>query len=230
MPRLRRWGKSAKRKAGSAVHPGVTILLNLLLTASRNLVPAAKGDQRNPGLKAEDAMTRPILSLTIDDLSPFARRLHDDLTQSGKTPGHLALMNMLSRAAGYQNFQHLRAGALAAPFKPTSEPVDQARLTQGLRHFDAQGQFLRWPAKTNLQHLAVWGLWSHLPRGLAMSERQISDRLNTLHLFGDAAILRRTLVELQLVTRNEGGREYRRQERAPGPTERALIRHLHGIQ
>jgi hypothetical protein len=192
-------------------------------------MPAAKGDQRNPGLNAEDAMTRPVLSLTIDDLSPFARRLHQHLAQAKATPGHLALMNMISRAAGYQNFQHLRAGNMAAPAKPTIQPVDQARLTQVLRHFDAQGRFLRWPAKTNLQHLAVWALWSHLPKGEEMSERQISDRLNALHLFGDAAILRRTLVELQLVTRSEGGRDYRRQERAPDPTERALIRHLHSV-
>ncbi|GHC56846.1 DUF2087 domain-containing protein [Neogemmobacter tilapiae] len=173
-------------------------------------------------------MTRPVLSLTIDDLSPFARRLHQALAQAGSAPSHLALMNMLARAGGWQNFQHFRSGALAQ-IEPAGSMmvVDQPRVTQALRHFDGQGLLLRWPAKTNLQHLAVWGLWSQLPKGAVMTEQEISSRLNRLHLFGDAAILRRTMVELGLVKRTADGREYRREERAPAPTERALIRHLH---
>lgn len=174
-------------------------------------------------------MTRTALPLQVDDLSQFARSLHKQLADQGETPGHLALMNMLARAAGWKNHQHLRAWAIAAVrlAAPADPPADLKKIEAVLRHFDATGRLIRWPARTSVQRPCVWALWSRLPKGHTMTEQDISAILNQWHLFGDAAILRRTLVELGLVTRIPGGREYHRCEQRPNPDAIALIRLLH---
>ncbi|MEZ5756035.1 MAG: DUF2087 domain-containing protein [Paracoccaceae bacterium] len=46
--------------------------------------------------------------------------------------------------------------------------------------------------------------------GESFTERQISARLDAHHSFGDAAILRRTMIELKLLSRTPDGRDYRR--------------------
>lgn len=170
-------------------------------------------------------MTRIPLSLAIQDLSIFTRSLHAELPAA---PGHLSLMNMLARAAGFRNVQHLRASAKAGAdiARPTA-PADLTRVQQALRHFDAHGRLATWPARTNIQHLALWALWSRLPQGHSMTERQISAHLNHWHLFHDPAILRRTLWELKLITRNADCTDYRRLDQPPPPEAVALIRHLH---
>jgi hypothetical protein len=175
-------------------------------------------------------MTRMPLTLPVEDLSTFTRNLHRELQPAA--PGHLSLMNMLARAAGFRNLQHLRASAkagaaLAQPAVP-APAADLTRVQAALRFFDAAGRMTSWPARTQTQHLCLWVLWSRLPRGESLSEREISSRLNGWHLFGDAAILRRTLVELGLVSRSAGATAYLRVERKPSPEATVLIRHLHG--
>lgn len=175
-------------------------------------------------------MTRTMIPLTVPDLSAFARHLQRQLTDAETPPGHLALMNMLARAGGWQNYQHLRASALAADrlAEPPPPAADYARVRKLLNQFDAQGNLMRWPSKTQAQHSCVWALWARLPAGQMMNEREISAALNGMHAFGDAAILRRTMVELGLVTRSTDGRIYRRVELAPPPDARALIAALQG--
>ena len=169
-------------------------------------------------------MTKTTIALPIPDLTAFARSLSRELTPP---PGHLALLNMLARASGFRNFQHLRASHKAgARLIPVAEPLpDLTRVQSALRHFDPAGQMTSWPSRTAIQHLCLWALWARLPKG-PKTERQISDHLNRWHSFTDAAILRRTLCELDLVTRTPGGTEYIRQERPPTPEARALIRLL----
>ncbi|NJM83069.1 MAG: DUF2087 domain-containing protein [Tabrizicola sp.] len=172
-------------------------------------------------------MTRPTLSLPVADLSVFARSLRRDLQNSPEAPGHLALMNMLARAAGFGNLQHLRANQKAAMRSdPPAPVVDHTKVQKLLRYFDREGRLVSWPSRTSVQLLAVWLLWSHLPRGEIMTERQISARLNDWHLFGDAAIIRRTMAQSGLVTRNVDATEYRRVERQPPPEAIAAIRSL----
>ena len=59
-----------------------------------------------------------------------------------------------------------------------------------------------------------------------MTERQISHHLNQWHLFHDAALLRRTLVELKLIARSAGCTDYRRLDQPALPEAVALIRQL----
>lgn len=171
-------------------------------------------------------MTRIPLSLPVEDLSAFARTLSREL---GPAPGHLRLMNMLARSAGFRNLQHLRASATAGRrlAAPPATAADLTRVAAALRFFDGDGRMTAWPARTVIQHLCLWGLWSRLPKSLSMTERQISRLLDQWHLFTDAAILRRTLAELKLVSRTPDGTSYLRLEQPPPPEAIALIRQLH---
>lgn len=174
-------------------------------------------------------MTRTAIAFAVDDVSALARALSTQLAETAGPPGHLTLLNMLARGAGFRNFQHFRASATAATrLAEAPEPAaDMTRVAQVLRHFDSTGRLARWPAKTWQQHLAIWALWSRFPRDRVLTERQASAVLGDWHGFGDAAILRRTMVERGLLSRVPGGNEYRRIEARPPAEARALIRHLH---
>ena len=68
-------------------------------------------------------MTRDALCLTVEDLSAFARNLHKQLAAEPALPGHLSLLNMLARAAGFRNYQHFRAVGAAAARIAAPEPL-----------------------------------------------------------------------------------------------------------
>jgi len=177
-------------------------------------------------------MPRTAIPFVAGDISALAKSLRSQLASSAAAPGHVEMLNMLARAVGARNFQQLRAAAeaegrveLAAP-----EPVDLARVTRVAGQFDDQGRLVRWPAKPSHQALALWGLWAALPAEQTFDERSISARLDQRHLFGDAAILRRSMVHAGLLWRTSDGRIYRRVERAPTPEALALIRRLKGLR
>lgn len=176
-------------------------------------------------------MSKDSLFLPVADLSAFtralARQFAPDAAQNA--PSHLTLMNMLARAAGYRNLQHLRAAQTAGAKldnAPPPEVVDHTIVARALNQFDAQGILLQWPARRAVQILCLWALWARLPAAESLTERQISAMLNTLHAFVDAAILRRDMVALGLLRRNADGTDYQRLERRPSPEARALIRQL----
>ncbi|RVU21591.1 DUF2087 domain-containing protein [Methylobacterium oryzihabitans] len=174
-------------------------------------------------------MPRDPIPFSAPDLSALAKALRRELASRDALPSHLDLLNMLARAAGRRNHQHLRAQALAGPAVPGAPPpplADDPVVLKALRHFDGGGGLVRWPARTRLQHLCLWVPWSRIPRGRSFSEREISAHLNTLHGFRDAAIMRRTLCALGLMTRTADGRVYRRVEVAPSPEGLALIRRV----
>ncbi|MEH3148406.1 MAG: DUF2087 domain-containing protein [Methylobacterium frigidaeris] len=176
-------------------------------------------------------MPRDPIPFSAPDLSALAKALRHELARHGAVPSHLELLNMLARAAGRRNHQHLRAQALAdLPAEPPAGPgpggpAGNALVARALRHFDEDGCFTHWPARTRLQHLCLWVPWARIPPDRSFTEREISAHLDTLHRFGDAAILRRTLCALGLMTRTIDGRVYRRTEVAPSPEGLALIRH-----
>jgi hypothetical protein len=172
-------------------------------------------------------MTKDSLTLPVTDLSSFTRALARQLLPT--PPSHVALMNMLARAAGFRNLQHLRAaqtaGAKLAAYA-TPEVTDHTLVTRALAQFDDTGQLRQWPSRRAVQILCLWAIWARLPHTASMTERQISATLNTLHRFGDAAILRRDMVALGLLSRNTDGSDYKRLESRPPPEARALIGHL----
>ncbi|OHV76523.1 DUF2087 domain-containing protein [Rhizobium sp. LCM 4573] len=175
-------------------------------------------------------MPRSIFSMEIADLSAFAKSIRNEIDKLERKPSHVETLNLLTRAAGFRNFQHFRATRKTAEvlqeWNVTSEAPpapDEARVLKTLRVFDREGRITRWPTKRSQQELCLWFLWSKIPSGRIFSEREISEFLNTLHLFGDAALLRRDLFDLGLVTRKRDGSDYRRIDKKKQPPELGLL-------
>lgn len=171
-------------------------------------------------------MSRTAFPLEVADLSAFAKSVRQQLDTLGHVPGHVEMLNLLCRAAGYRNYQHFRAGAAA------DEPPDQLprpdldRVEKVSRHFDADGIMLRWPSKASHAELCLWVLWSRLPAGAVFTEREISEMLAAWHSFGDHALLRRGMADARLVSRTVDGREYRRIEQRPPADLGALLKRI----
>ena len=175
-------------------------------------------------------MSRTVFPFAVGDISALARKLSFEISAREAKPGHLELLNMLARGAGFRNFQHFRAAATAHDRlerpQVVPEAVDHARVERVAGHFDDDGRLVRWPAKTNHQALCLWVLWSRLAPRQAFTEAEISKLLQAEHLFGDHAILRRELFGHGLVSRTADGREYRRVERQPPREAVALLRRV----
>src|SRR6202022_186981 len=142
-------------------------------------------------------MSRISLPFATDDISALARSLRGQLSTADHLPGHVELLNMLARSAGYRNYQHFRAQAAAhdrlEAAAAAADPVDHLQVERAARHFDLRGRLIRWPAKASHQKLCLWGLWVCIPAGEIFAERQINEIVRTRHLFGDHALLRRAL-------------------------------------
>ncbi len=170
-------------------------------------------------------MTRQPVPLYAPDLSRFARSVAAQI-KGRDSLGHVECLNILARAAGFRNVQHLHAAAAArarldAP--PASPVTDHDLVERALRHFGPDGRFRHWPARRSQQVLCLWVLWSALPAGQALHERDLTARLAALQGFGDAALLRRDMIGLGLLARNASGTEYLRREQPPPPEARDLI-------
>lgn len=178
-------------------------------------------------------MSRPVFPYVAEDVSALARTLGREIGSAGAKPSHVELLNILARAAGFRNFQHLRAQHTARAHldaaerpAPVPAPVDLTRVARTARHFDAAGRLARWPSKASQRALALWALWSRLPRGTTLTEKEVNGLLAMEHGFGDPLLLRRFLVDAGLLWRTRDGRQYRRVEQAPPGEALALIRHL----
>ncbi len=163
-------------------------------------------------------MTRDTISLTLPDLSAFARTLRTQLGDEAP-PGHQSLLNLLARAGGYRNYQHLRA----TQDGPVAPPADGTAVSRALRWFDAQGGRLTgWPSKRSVRQLCLWAFWAQLPPG-RYDEREISAMIEPMMAFRDPAQVRRSLVEDGQLKRNRDGTGYERQPARPDATAQAVI-------
>lgn len=169
-------------------------------------------------------MPKTPLPLYADDLTAFVRALSKQLGDA--SPGHLSLMNMTARAAGFQNVQHMRAAHAAAQRldQNTEAPPANARTVErALHQFDVLGQLKQWPSRRGVQTLVLWALWARLPAEQPLSEREVNQFLNAEHVFGDPATLRRTMVSCGLLSRRNDGTDYRRVEQEPPADAKVLI-------
>lgn len=172
-------------------------------------------------------MTKSVVPLRVDDVTVFTRALSKQLGET--SPSHLTLLNMVARAAGFQNVQHMRA-ASAAKRRLESEvdpqPIDMRVVERALNQFDQQGRLRRWPSRRSVQTLALWVMWSTFPAGTALHERQVNQHLACEHDFDDPATLRRTMISCGLLTRRRDGTEYQRVEQEPPAEAKAVIRSM----
>lgn len=172
-------------------------------------------------------MSRTPIPFHADDVSALSRSLTSALSEMDHVPGHVEMLNLLSRAVGFRNFQSLRASAeagqrLMSP-APTPAAVDFALVSRLRRYFDGDGRLCRWPSKFSHQEPCVWMVWSRLPARQVMTERQVNDHIKAAEAIGDHVLLRRELVNYGLLQRTPDGREYRRIERQPPAAVRALL-------
>lgn len=164
-------------------------------------------------------MSKTLLPFAVPDLSAFAKALRTRLAGLDHTPTHVEMLNLLAKSAGHQNFQAVRAGTL-----PASIPAfDQARIDRVIGHFDDRGRMIRWPGRTRHQDLCIWIIWSTIPRDKPLSEKEINGFINDGHHFGDHALLRRSLVDMKMLSRTPDGKLYRRIEKQPDAEAQALM-------
>ncbi len=197
-------------------------------------------------------MTRTALPYSAPDLSALARLLErallDHHITHGRLPGHVEMMNLLARGAGFRNLQALQAAstpALAVPspvgadawfdapaiVEPEAEPLPaapalSAHAKKTLEHFDASGRLERWPQKLSVQRLAMWVLWTRFDARRVYTEAEVNQILKGWHLYGDHVTLRRELINHQLMMRKSDCSEYRKLALEPDDEVRALLQAL----
>lgn len=204
-------------------------------------------------------MTRMLLPLSISDISSFAKNLKihlDERHADGQAaPSHLELLNLLARAAGFRNFQTLRAAstdrrgedhrelsqppligdvsAEALPMPGQDTPVNYGTLTptvrKALMQFDTAGRLVRLPNKLSVQHMAMWWMWTHFAMRRKYTEKEVNQVLNAHHTFGDQATLRRELVNMKLLGRKSDCSEYWKEPMRPGPDVQDFVRALRQV-
>jgi hypothetical protein len=176
-------------------------------------------------------MSRTTFSFHSDDISALARSLVKQWSKEANPPGHLQMLNMLARAAGFQNFQHFRADAeatLSAVPKPATQSsvaplIEQTgqpnkNVQRLLRHFDLHGRLMRWPSKFSEQQPCLWPIWARIPARRDLTERQVNEAIKLGESFGDHVLIRRELVNYRMLMRTKDGAVYRRVEQ-PLPTD-----------
>jgi hypothetical protein len=182
-----------------------------------------------------DTMTRELTPLFAADLSTFAKQLRAALEtriDSGAgLPGHVEMLNLLARAAGHRNVQALKAAAqvqsesaVPARWHGPKHPALTPAADRVLRLFDERGRLQRWPARRAEQLLALWCVWMPFDGKRRYSEREVNEVINAHHAFGDHCLLRRELVEADLLARTPGGERYHKCAARPSEETTALLR------
>jgi hypothetical protein len=179
-------------------------------------------------------MTQALVALPVADASTFAKSLRTQLQASLDTkhalPGHVELLNMLAQAAGFRNFQMLKAAPASVKSAPTHEPAAalQAELTdtarKALGQFDDQGRLIRLPVKFSVQRMVMWALWLHLPPKRVMHEREVNEILKAWNTFDDHVTPRRELINMQLMTRKDDCSDYEKVQARPTEEVAAFLK------
>ncbi len=193
--------------------------------------------------------SRQTVALQTADASALAKALRSQLATYAEAqgaeakqvvPSHLALLNMLARAAGHRNYQALKAQpapvalpkASAAPKAPAPAAVEpgaqplSAGAAKALTQFDELGRLARWPHKFSVQRIAMWGLWLRFDSGRTYTEREVNDILKAWTTYGDHVTPRRELVEMGLLARKSDCSAYWKEPQRPSDEIRAVLQSL----
>jgi hypothetical protein len=91
-----------------------------------------------------------------------------------------------------------------------ADPVRELRRRAAVlgRLLDEDGRVSRWPKRFAHKLIVLEHVAAHFDPGERLSEMELNARLNELHAFHDAAVLRRWLVEYGLFARTRDGSAY----------------------
>lgn len=96
--------------------------------------------------------------------------------------------------------------------EPVNTGPSEKSLQRVARCFDAKGRLQRWPSKRSDQLLVLWVVWWQLP-DQQMTEMELSQLLRSWHDVEDYALIRRELIDLELMRRTPDGGIYRKARR-----------------
>lgn len=203
--------------------------------------------------ESSSSRSRQTVALQTADASALAKALRSQLATYAEAqgavanqvvPSHLALLNMLARAAGHRNYQALKAqpapvalpkdsaapkASASAPAPTAVEPGAQplsAGAAKALTQFDDLGRLARWPHKFSVQRIAMWGLWLRFDSGRTYTEREVNDILKAWTTYGDHVTPRRELVEMGLLARKSDCSAYWKEPQRPSDEIRAVLQAL----
>ena len=174
-------------------------------------------------------MSKQVVPLVAEDISHFSRALSKQLEQNDQPLSHVRMLNLIAKANGFRNFQHLRASHKSSdqPSQPAAtEAIDLALVERCFRRFSPEGLLKQWPSRGKVQKIVLWVLWSAIPSGKALTEQQINECLNAHHAFEDPATLRRIMIGFKMLERKKDGSEYFRIEQKPPAEALELIRRV----
>jgi hypothetical protein len=185
--------------------------------------------------KASRASSRDLVSFSVSDISSLAKSLRAAIAENA-APSQVQMLNWLAKAAGFQNFQSLRAAtetqsicaANVVTSKEKSEPLLalSAHAAKALTQFDEQGRLHKWPHKFAVQRIAMWGLWLRFDAKKRYTEKDVNSVLKAWHTYGDYATLRRELVNMQLLARKSDCSEYWKVAQRPSDEVKAFLHAL----
>jgi hypothetical protein len=181
------------------------------------------------------ASSRDLVSFSVSDISLLAKSLRAAITENA-APSQVQMLNWLSKAAGFQNYQSLRAASEAQSIRATnvvtskekSEPslALSAHAAKALTQFDEQGRLHKWPYKFAVQRVAMWGLWLRFDAKKRYTEKDANSVLKAWHTYGDHVTLRRELVNMQLLARKSDCSEYWKVAQQPNDEVKAFLKAL----
>lgn len=76
------------------------------------------------------------------------------------------------------------------------------------RLLDGRGRVARWPSRRAQQLIALEHIAAQIEEGATWTERELSSLLDQFHAFNDPALIRRELVELDVLARKRDGSAY----------------------
>jgi hypothetical protein len=207
----------------------------------------AMSNTQPPYLFSPARASKPLaIPFAVNDVSSLAKSLRTALQTTTLAPTQVQMLNWLAKAAGYQNFQSLRARvgtpatvpivavtAKTGASKRTIRSADAALSThaaKALMQFDDDGKLTRWPHKFAVQRVAMWGLWMRFDSKRRYSEKEVNSLLNAWHLYGDHATLRRELVNMKLLARKPDCSEYWKVAQKPSDDIQVFLRALRLLQ
>ncbi|KAF0110574.1 MAG: hypothetical protein FD163_557 [Hyphomonadaceae bacterium] len=159
-------------------------------------------------------MPKEFVPFACPDISRLAKSIKKHLDKSEKKPSHVEILNIFARESGYKNFQQMRASSdvtTSAKDNSFKENTIGAQNLQKLkRYLDDKARVKTLPSKQSLQLMIVWYIWGHIAAQISFTEIELNHLLNRYHTFGDAALLRRYMFELGLVSRSSNCQDYRK--------------------